>query len=64
MWFIEGVAIAFKSIAANKLRSILTLIGIIIGVTTVIAVVSIINVYNRQRGNYHLRGRLVECQEK
>jgi putative ABC transport system permease protein len=46
MWFIEGVAIAFKSIAANKLRSILTLIGIIIGVTTVIAVISIINGMN------------------
>ncbi len=37
---------AFQSIAANKLRSILTLIGIIIGVTTVIAVVSIINGMN------------------
>jgi putative ABC transport system permease protein len=46
MWFIEGVVIAIKSIAANKLRSILTLIGIIIGVTTVIAVVSIINGMN------------------
>jgi putative ABC transport system permease protein len=46
MWFIEGVVIAFQSIAANKLRSILTLIGIIIGVTTVIAVVSIINGMN------------------
>ncbi len=46
MWFIEGVAIAFQSIAANKLRSILTLIGIIIGVTTVIAVVSVINGMN------------------
>ncbi len=46
MWFIEGVVIAIKSIAANKLRSVLTLIGIIIGVTTVIAVVSIINGMN------------------
>jgi putative ABC transport system permease protein len=46
MWFIEGVAIAFQSIWANKLRSILTLIGIIIGVTTVIAVVSVINGMN------------------
>jgi putative ABC transport system permease protein len=46
MRFIEGVIIAFQSIIANKLRSILTLIGIIIGVTTVIAVVSIINGMN------------------
>lgn len=38
--------IAFQSIWVNKLRSILTLIGIIIGVTTVIAVVSIINGMN------------------
>jgi putative ABC transport system permease protein len=46
MWFFEGVAIAFQSIAANKLRSILTLVGIIIGVSTVIAVVSVINGMN------------------
>lgn len=46
MWFFEGVAIALQSIRANKLRSILTLIGMIIGVTTVIAVVSIINGMN------------------
>lgn len=43
MRFFEGVAIALHAIWANKLRSILTLIGIIIGVTTVIAVVSVIN---------------------
>jgi len=46
MWFIEGVAIALQSIRANKLRSVLTLIGMIIGVTTVIAVVSVINGMN------------------
>ena len=46
MQFLEGVLIAFQSIWVNKLRSILTLIGIIIGVTTVIAVVSIINGMN------------------
>jgi putative ABC transport system permease protein len=43
MRFFEGVAIALQAIWANKLRSVLTLIGIIIGVTTVIAVVSVIN---------------------
>ena len=46
MWFIEGVAIALQSIWGNKLRSILTLIGMIIGVTTVITVVSVINGMN------------------
>jgi putative ABC transport system permease protein len=46
MRFIEGVLVAIQSIIANKLRSILTLVGIIIGVTTVIAVVSIINGMN------------------
>jgi len=46
MRFLEGVIIALRSIAANKLRTVLTLIGIIIGVTTVIAVVSIINGMN------------------
>ncbi len=46
MWFIEGVAIAFQAIWANKLRSFLTLIGMIIGVSTVIAVVSVINGMN------------------
>jgi putative ABC transport system permease protein len=46
MWFLEGVIIAFQSIAANKLRTVLTLIGMVIGVTTVIAVVSVINGMN------------------
>lgn len=46
MWFLEGVVIAFQSIWANKLRTILTLVGIIIGVTTLIAVVSVINGMN------------------
>lgn len=36
-----------RSLVANKLRSILTLIGVIIGVMTVIAVVSIISGMNR-----------------
>jgi putative ABC transport system permease protein len=46
MWFFEGVIIAIQSIWANKLRTILTLIGVIIGVTTLIAVVSVINGMN------------------
>jgi putative ABC transport system permease protein len=47
MQFLEGVVIALRSLVANKLRSILTLIGVIIGVMTVIAVVSIISGMNR-----------------
>ena len=46
MWFLEGVIIAIQSVWANKLRTILTLVGIIIGVTTLIAVVSVINGMN------------------
>ena len=47
MHFLEGIIIALRSLVANKLRSILTLIGVIIGVMTVIAVVSIISGMNR-----------------
>jgi putative ABC transport system permease protein len=47
MQFLEGIIIALQSLVANKLRSILTLIGVIIGVMTVIAVVSVISGMNR-----------------
>lgn len=47
MQFLEGILIALRSLVANKLRSILTLIGVIIGVMTVIAVVSIISGMNK-----------------
>ena len=47
MQFLESIGVALKSLVANKLRSILTLIGVIIGVMTVIAVVSIIAGMNR-----------------
>ncbi len=43
----ESVAISLRSLHANKLRSFLTLLGIIIGVTTVITVVTIIQGLNR-----------------
>ena len=45
--FAESVAISLRSLYANKLRSFLTLLGIIIGVTTVITVVTIIQGLNR-----------------
>ncbi|WP_123040597.1 ABC transporter permease [Cohnella candidum] len=41
MNFAQGIKMAFKSIMANKLRSLLTMLGIIIGVTAVIALVSL-----------------------
>ncbi len=39
---LENIVIAIKGLWANKLRSILTLLGILIGVASVIAVVSIV----------------------
>lgn len=38
---VQGIKMAFKSILSNKLRSLLTMLGIIIGVTAVIALVSL-----------------------
>ncbi len=38
----EGVAIAVKAIGANKLRSALTILGVVIGVSTVMAMASIV----------------------
>ncbi len=46
MEFGEAVRIATASLWAHKLRSVLTLLGVVIGVTSVIAVVSFINGLN------------------
>jgi putative ABC transport system permease protein len=43
MEFKESVKIALQSLWANKLRSILTLLGVVIGVASVIAVVTLVN---------------------
>src|SRR5487761_134670 len=45
--FWEAVRIALGSLWAHKLRSVLTLLGVVIGVMSVIAVVSVINGLNR-----------------
>jgi putative ABC transport system permease protein len=44
--FAESLTMAFASLRANKLRTFLTLLGIIIGVLTIIAVVSVIQGLN------------------
>ncbi len=43
----EGVSIALHAIRSNKLRSFLTVLGVIIGVTSIMAIVSIIEGLNR-----------------
>src|SRR5919108_3316710 len=44
----EGAAIALDSIRANKLRSALTILGVVIGVATVMAVASLVQGIRRQ----------------
>src|ERR687895_2845607 len=44
---LEGSAIALDSIRANKVRAALTILGVAIGVTVVIAMASAINGINR-----------------
>src|SRR5258708_2316589 len=43
MGFLESVKIALQSLWANKLRSVLTLLGVVIGVASVITVVTLVN---------------------
>jgi len=43
---LENVSVAIETLRANKLRSSLTILGIVVGVTTVIAVASIIDGLN------------------
>ena len=43
----EGIGIAFQAIRANKVRSFLTVLGVIIGITSIMAIVSIIEGLNR-----------------
>jgi len=43
----ESVKLALQSLWANKLRSILTLLGVVIGVASVIAVVTLVNGANK-----------------
>jgi putative ABC transport system permease protein len=47
MEFKEAVKIALQSLWVNKLRSVLTLLGVVIGVSSVIAVITLTNGVNR-----------------
>ncbi|HQR36228.1 MAG TPA: ABC transporter permease [Blastocatellia bacterium] len=47
MHFIEAIKLALDSIQSHKLRSFLTLLGVIFGVATVIVVVSLIEGFNK-----------------
>ena len=51
MEFKEAVKIASQSLWANKLRTILTLLGVVIGVSSVIAVVTLVNGANSYVAN-------------
>src|SRR5579872_4187294 len=46
MHILEAMRIALQSLWANKLRSLLTLLGVVIGIASVIAVVTFINGIN------------------
>lgn len=45
--FVENLRFAFRSLVAHKLRSALTLLGIVIGVATVIGMVALVEGFNR-----------------
>ena len=47
MKFFEGIRIALEQIRANKLKSFFTLVGVIIGITFLIAVITIVEGVNR-----------------
>ena len=47
MHFIEAIKLAIDAIHSHKLRSFLTLLGVIFGVATVIVVVSLIEGFNK-----------------
>jgi putative ABC transport system permease protein len=46
-WFAETFRIALASLRANKLRTLLTVIGVVIGIGTIIGMLSLINGINR-----------------
>ena len=62
---LDSIRIALQSIWANKLRSLLTVLGNIVAVTSIVTVVSLIqgmNAYGVQRDRQRRRRRLVHVQ--
>ncbi|MFN2240097.1 MAG: ABC transporter permease, partial [Thermoanaerobaculia bacterium] len=61
----ETLRFAFGAIFAHKLRSVLTVLGIVIGVTTVVAMVSVIQGFNNnvQRSFESFGATLVQFQK-
>ena len=64
----ENISLAFQSVKSHKLRSFLTMLGIIIGIASIITIVSTIKGTNEQikqsligAGNNAVRIRL--CQD-
>lgn len=45
---LENIRLAFRGIRAHKMRSILTMLGVIIGIASIIAIVSIVQGTNKQ----------------
>lgn len=43
MLFFENISMALSSLMANKMRALLTMLGIIIGITSVIAIMTVGN---------------------
>ena len=71
MQFSEAVKLALQSLWGNKLRSILTLIGVVMGVASVIMVITLTNTANAyfgtqavglRRGCLHRRSRGADFQ--
>ena len=59
MGFWENIALAFAGLKSNKMRSFLTMLGIIIGISSVIAIstlgsimeASVMDIFNSQGGS-------------
>ena len=47
MLFVENIILAISAIRANRIRSLLTMLGIIIGISSVITIMSIGNLADR-----------------
>ena len=51
---LQSFKLAVKAILSNKIRSLLTMLGIIIGVAAVIILVSIVSGYMGQMDHHHI----------